>query len=628
MNWSTLFPKLKYSLARIATGLSALTLAASIATLPACQQNSKTSNTAASSTGGDSNLAIGLTDAKGDFISYSVDVKSLTLTKANGAIVETVPVTTTVDFAQYTDLTEFFTAASVPHGAYTSAKMTLDYTGANIQVEDADGHAVKVSNIVDAKGKPITTLEVNVKLEGDKHKLVISPGHLASLTLDFDLKASNIVSADLSTVEVAPYLLAEIESHKPKLHRMRGGLKAVDVASSSFDLILRPFAHAVKDADRDDRFGVMTVSTNDNTVFEINGVTYDGSTGLKTLNTMAAFTAIVAVGDLKFNPRRFDAREVYAGSSVPGGTLDVVTGEVIKRVGTILTVKGATLVRKAGGMIFNDEVTVTVGTTTKVHRQLSKEVFGIGDISVGQRVAVHGELTDAAPGSLKLNATVGDGSVRLLLTTLRGTVVSTDSANHALTLNLQTISGRQVSLFDFSGTGTDVAHDADPANYEVDSGSMDVSTLAIGGPLAVRGFVTAFGFAPKDFVAQTLVDAEDVPTTMFVDWAPASANAFSAGPATSLTLNLAGSPLHEVQRAGVKTALTGSPVIKPTSDDDGLYFIKQNDVTQMYTAFASFTTDMKARLSAGGKIDGLVATGKYDDNSTTLTSRFVAVNMK
>jgi len=617
MNWSTLFPEFKRPLARVAAGLAALTLATSVAVLPAC----KGSSNAASSSGSDSNLAIGLTDAKGDFISYSVDVKSLTLTKANGAIVETVPVATTVDFAQYTDLTEFFTAATVPNGAYTSAKLTLDYSTANIQVEDADGNAVPVSKIVDANGKAITTLEVNVKLEG-KRKLVIAPGRPASLTLDFDLKASNKVSADLSTVVVEPYLLAEIEAHKPKLHRMRGGLKSVDVANSSFDLVLRPFAHGLKADDRQERFGAMNVITNDNTVFEINGVTYDGSTGLKTLNTLATFTAIVAIGDLKFNPRRFEAREVYAGSSVPGGTLDVVTGDVIKRVGNTLTVKGATLVRKGGGMIFNDAVTVTVATTTKVHRQLSKDLFGIGDISVGQRVTVHGELTDDSAGSLKLNAT--DGSVRLLLTTLRGSVKSTDP----LVLNLQTIDGRQVTIFDFSGTGTDSMRDADPANYEVDSGSLDLSNLTVGGPLAVRGFVTPFGFAPKDFIAQTLVDVADVATTLFVNWVPASATAIQVS-TTGLTLSLANTSLHEVWRAGVKTDLTGkTPLINPTSDDDGLYFVKQGDVTQMYTTFADFAAGIQTRLNANAKVDGLVATGAYVDSSATLTSRFVAVNMK
>ena len=622
MTRSTFFPELKRALARVATGLSALTLAAAVLVLPAC---GKTTDNAAGSA--DSNLAIGLTDAKGDFISYSVDVKSLTLTKANGAIVETVPMATTVDFAQYTDMTEFFTAATVPNGAYTGATMTLDYSNANIQVEGADGKAVRVSNIVDDNGNAITILEVNVKLEGRRHKLVIAPGIPSSLTLDFDLKASNKVSGDLSTVVVEPYLLAEVESHKPKLHRMRGGLKSVDVANSSFELILRPFAQGLKNTDRDERFGSMNVITNDATVFEINGVTYDGSTGLKTLNTMSAFTAIVALGDLKFNPRRFEAREVYAGASVPGGTLDVVTGEVIKRDGTTLTVKGATLVRKDGSAIFNDEVTVTVATTTKVHRQLSRDLFGIGAISVGQRVTVHGDLIDKNADSLKLNAT--DGSVRLLLTTLRGTVVSTDSVNSSLVLNLQTISGRQVSLFDFSGTGAIPTSDADPANYEVDTGSLNLSSLAVGGPVAVHGFVQAFGFAPADFTARTLVDAQDVRTTLFINWKPASSTAFDGVSAMEITLNLAGSPLHDVWRAGVKTDLTGkTPVIKPASADDGMYFVRQAKAIQMYTTFAEFADGIQLRLDAKAKVEGVVARGAYDDRSTTLTSRFVAVNMK
>ncbi len=622
MTWSTFFPELKRLLARVASGFAALTLAAAVLVLPAC---GKATDNAAGTSGSD--LAIGLTDAKGDFISYSVDVKSLTLTHANGSIVETVPVATTVDFAQYTELTEFFTAATVPNGAYTSAKMTLDYSAANIQVEGADGKAMQVSNIVDAKGNAITTLEVNVKFEGKKRRLVIAPGVPASLTLDFDLKASNTVSDDLSSVVVEPYLLAEIESHKPKLHRMRGALKSVDVANSSFELALRPFAHGLRDTDRHERFGAMNVITSAATVFEINGVTYDGSSGLKTLNTMATFTAIVAIGDLKFNPRRFEAREVYAGSSVPGGTLDVVTGDVIKRVGTTLTVKGATLVRKGGGMIFNDEVTVTVATTTKVHRQLSRDLFGIGDISVGQRVTVHGELTDTNPGSLKLDAT--NGSVRMLLTTLRGTVISTDSVNSTLVLNLQTISGRRVALFDFTGTGADPASDASPANYEIDTGSLELSSLVTGSPAAVRGFVKSFGFAPKDFIAQTLVDVEDVRASLYVSWVPASATAFSVVSATGLTLNLAGSPLHEVWRAGIKTDLGGkTPIIKPASADDGMYFVKLAGVTQMYTTFADFTDGIQTRLSASAKIEAVIGSGAYVDSSATLTSRFVAVSMK
>ena len=84
-------------------------------------------------------LFIGLTDAEGDFISYTVDVVSITLTRANGRVVQVLPATSRVDFAQYTELTEFVTAAMVPLGAYRHATMTLDYSNAEIQVENAVG---------------------------------------------------------------------------------------------------------------------------------------------------------------------------------------------------------------------------------------------------------------------------------------------------------------------------------------------------------------------------------------------------------------------------------------------------------------------------------------------------------
>src|SRR5712675_1805376 len=58
-------------------------------------------------------VAIGLTDAQGDFLTYTVDVTSLTLTKADGTVVQTLPQRTRIDFAQVVDLTEFVTGATI-----------------------------------------------------------------------------------------------------------------------------------------------------------------------------------------------------------------------------------------------------------------------------------------------------------------------------------------------------------------------------------------------------------------------------------------------------------------------------------------------------------------------------------
>src|SRR2546422_186850 len=113
-------------------------------------------------------VAIGLTDTPGDFLTYTVDVTSLTLTKAdNTTDVQTLPQRTRVDFARYVDLTEFVTAVTIPAGSYVSATLNLDYNNADIQVEDSNGAPVPVppANIHDSKGAQVTTLSMIVKRE-------------------------------------------------------------------------------------------------------------------------------------------------------------------------------------------------------------------------------------------------------------------------------------------------------------------------------------------------------------------------------------------------------------------------------------------------------------------------------
>ena len=194
------------------------------------------SGDSASAEEGNGEVIISLTDAEGDLVSYTVDVVSLTLTKANGAVVQTLPINTRVDFAQYTDMTEFLTAATIPAGVYVKGSMVLDYSNADIQVENDKGGVVPVplDKIVDTDGNPITQLEVSVKLE-DRNSLPIAPGIPAHLTLDFDLEASNTISFDdqgVPTTEVAAFLLAEVNAQHNKPHRLRGPLKQVDVSAS------------------------------------------------------------------------------------------------------------------------------------------------------------------------------------------------------------------------------------------------------------------------------------------------------------------------------------------------------------------------------------------------------------
>ncbi|WP_455211819.1 DUF4382 domain-containing protein, partial [Kaarinaea lacus] len=196
---------------RLRSFLVFLSIVTMITSLSGCLSNNE-DNDETDETG---EVIIGLTDAPGDFTTYTVDVKSLTLTKANGAVVETLPVNenTRVDFAQYTEMTEFFTAATIPSGVYVKATLTLDYSNADIQVEDENGSAIPVSVIQDEQGSAIGELDLSVRLEGQR-ALLIAPGIPAHLTLDFDLNATNNVELNNGSpiVTVNPVLLAEVNA--------------------------------------------------------------------------------------------------------------------------------------------------------------------------------------------------------------------------------------------------------------------------------------------------------------------------------------------------------------------------------------------------------------------------------
>ncbi len=66
---------------------------------------------------------VGITDAPGDFLTYTVNVTSLLLTRADGVTVQMLPNAVSVDFAQYSNLTEFLTGISMPPGNYTSGTL-------------------------------------------------------------------------------------------------------------------------------------------------------------------------------------------------------------------------------------------------------------------------------------------------------------------------------------------------------------------------------------------------------------------------------------------------------------------------------------------------------------------------
>src|SRR5437899_185749 len=509
-------------------------------------------------------VAIGLTDTPGDFLTSTVDVHSLTLTKAdNTTLVQALQQTTRIDFAQVVDLTEFITGATIPAGTYVSATLNVDYTNADIQVDDGTGIplAVPLANILDSQNRQVTTLPMTVVFDNAR-QLVIAPLVSSLLDLDFNLAASNLVDMSVPAspvVTVNPLLVADVNPDAPKPHRIRGPLDSVNTQAGSFTLILRPFNLL------QGNHGRITFVTDSNATFEIDQVNYVGGAGLTALAAKPQLTATVAIGTLDLTTRRFIATEVLAGSSVPFGASDVLTGNVISRSSsTTFVVKGAELVRSDGTLIFRDTVTVTVASgTTKVIKQGTPGTFATGDISVGQRVIVFGILNAAGTAMDATSAT--SGLVRLLVTQLNGTVNSVGSGVVAMTL--ARIDGRPISLFNFSSTGITPGNDANPSSYQVATGALDLTGIAAATPLRVRGFVRPFGqaTATNDFSAITLIDVTNAPATLVVGWPSLESTPFNSYPPGGLVVNLlnAGS-LHDIFRGGVDTPLSTAAADAPT----------------------------------------------------------------
>ncbi|HTF15204.1 MAG TPA: hypothetical protein VK643_11085 [Burkholderiales bacterium] len=595
--------------------LAAVTLGAAVALgLYACKN----------STDEEGVVGIGLTDAAGDFLTYTVDVTSLTLTKADGTVVQTLPQRTRVDFAQFVDLTEFMTAATIPSGTYVSATLNLDYASADIQVDDGNGApvAVPLANIHDSQGVQVTTMSMMVRLDNAR-QLVIARGLPALLDLDFNLAASNLVNMSGPVVTVNPLLVADVNPDAPKPHRIRGPLDSVNTQAGSFTLILQPFNLLQGD------HGRLTFLTDGNTTFEIDQTSFTGSAGLAALAAKPQLTATVAIGTLDLTTRRFTATEVLAGSSVPFGTSDVLTGNVISRSsGTTFVVKGAELVRSSGTLIFRDTVTVTVASgTTRVIKQGTMGTFATGDISIGQRVTVLGTLTNATVGSTTMDAS--SGLVRLLITQLNGHANGVPAGN-TLVMTLDRIDGRPISLFNFSGTGTTMGNDANPISYQVAAGALNLAGIVASTPLKVRGFVQPFGLATAtdDFNAITLIDVTNAPATLVVGWPSLEAAPFNSYTASGMKVNLLNAgPPHDVFRGGVDTPLSTSdtPTVLATNPARGLFAIGDNGTVQVYTRLSAYQAALQAELALGRQARGFVASGgNYFDATKTLTANAMA----
>ncbi len=572
-------------------------------------------------------VLVALTDADGDFLNYTVDVLSLELETANGRVIETLPRSTRINFTDYVDLTELVTAATIPPATYVSGTIRLDYTDAEVFVE-ADG-ASKEADVYGTDGAMLTQTELRIRLS-DRDRLIVTKGRPALLQLDFDLAASHEVDiTPTPAVAVSEqFILAEVSPVDEKDIRVRGPLLDVSEDEMSYTVALRPFH------DRQGDFGRITVHVTDDTEFEVDEAMYVGVDGLRALNAAGRGTPTVAGGTLNVAERKFTADIVLAGSSVPGIGRDAVVGNVIKRDGNFLTVRGATLVPSDRRAHFHDDVVVEIGPDTKVFRDGDRQAdISIDAISIGQRVTIRGSqggapTTDANAPQILFDAT--QGSVRMHLTYLSG-IVNTAMAGQT-DITLHSIDRRRASIFDFAGTGATVDQDADPDNYEIATGNLTLASFAEGKPIVAKGFPNAFGMAPPDFYGRTVIDYTDVRSALGVGWGASGTTApfASIGP-DGLVLDNDNADIDQrryIKQGPVLIDLTELPsdtTIVPRETNRKAFYIKSADSLRMYSDFDDFVADLTMSLDGATAARSMHARGLYDASTNVFTAYKIGI---
>ncbi len=570
-------------------------------------------------------VLVGFTDADGDFLNYTVDVLSLTLETANGRVVEVMPRKTRINFTDYVDVTELVTAAAIPPAVYVAGTIRLDYTDAEIFVEEAN--VAKEAIVTDSAGTPLGQTDLKIVLS-DRDRLAVTKRRAHFLQLDFDLEASHVVdiAPTPATAVAEQFIVAEVHPVDAKDIRVRGPLVEVNEAGMSYTIAVRPFH------DRAGDFGKFTVNVTDTTEFEVNDEMFVGTEGLRALGAAGRGTPTVAKGTLTVADRSFTADLVLAGSSVPGHDRDAIVGNIIKRDGNFLTIRGATIIPHAVSVDrrvhFHDDVVVEVGPNTRVFKdgyRLSS--LSIDALSIGQRVTIRGNQptasSDALAPQILFDAT--EGAVRMHVTHLSGIVNTVVPGQTDITLH--SIDHRRVAIFDFAGTGPSQGLDADPENYEVRTDNLTLADFSTGQPIVAWGFPTAFGMAPPDFTGRSVVDYSDVRSALGVGWgADGTVAPFTSIGIDGLVLDNQNADIgirHYIRQGPVLIDLTSLPAnttIVPRESDRMLFVIKTTDSLRQYSDWGDFVDDLGLSLNGSTTARSMYAYGRYDVDTNTFNA--------
>jgi hypothetical protein len=583
------------------------------------------------------------TASQDNFLAYRVGLVSVQLQASSGNSGLTVlPATTTIDLAALTDVSEMLGAESVTKGTYTSALITLDYGSAEIVYDDGSVNGVTLTP-VGANGQALGLVQVKLSLD-PSDPFIIAPKGASQLALDFNLAASNLVNVSGKTVTVTPLIAGSSLPIDAKTVRIRGPLVSVagtansTAASGSLTLGVMPFNSTASGG------GVLAVIPSDATTYEINGIESTGVTGQGQLAALGTGAVAVVFGTLTNATQTtttapgaaqtvtpatvsFVADQILAGTSVQASGLDRVSGIVAARSGNTLAVEDATVLGADGQETFlGGTTTVLLGPNTlvTVFGQGGTQVNNPQQVSVGSKLAAFGVATVQSSVNATLDASAGH--VRIDTTTASGLVAAQGAGT--LTLNLAFLGGRAIAPFDFIGSG------ASAAQYEVAAGTLDLTNSVPGVPVIVTGMTGAFGAAPPNFTAATLLDPTTIQAELAVDWASGTAAPFTTYNSSAIDIDIRNPSIgarHQI-KIGAQTidvvGLASDAVIVPDANSSNTVFTighAASSSSENFDTFAAFASQVQAQLQGATLATGVTAVGQYTASTFTLSATSITL---
>ena len=260
-----------------------------------------------------------------------------------------------------------------------------------------------------------------------------------------------------------------------KLIRVRGPLANSSTDVNTYTVYIRPFY------DEANNIGQVTLFSQPNTVYTLNGHTYVGNAGLDALSVLSAGSTMTA-GFTTFQPDynplngayagRFNLQYVVAGSTLEDNYTEGISGDVIARNGNMLTLRGSTLILTTADTLlpyrrrrYRRHVLLGPGTIVTADDNPLLTNLTPSSIAVGDHITARGILPAAyaprRPASVtrlhrhhqhqhRLGAAAAERSVRHA--GLLGGGKSGDGREHH-----RQLSGRQPSILPATATPTPVA---------------------------------------------------------------------------------------------------------------------------------------------------------------------------